>query len=122
MSQHDRLYQRAAKKRFTSMDRHVLVCVDDDCDEKGKLIKHLKKAINNAGLRVGVSTTKVKCFGICKSGPIMVVYPEGTWYANVTTKVADRIVAEHLRDGRPVAEHTFLRNPLCANTTMAESA
>lgn len=122
MSQHDRLHQRAAKKRFTTMDRHVLVCVDDDCDEEGTLIKHLKKAINNAGLRVSVSTTKVKCFGICKSGPIMVVYPEGTWYANVTTKVADRIVAEHLRDGRPVADHAFLRNPLCAGTTMAASA
>lgn len=122
MSQHDHLYQRAAKKQFTTMDRHVLVCVDDDCDEKGKLIKHLKKAVGNAGLRVSVSTSKVKCFGICKSGPIVVVYPEGTWYANVTPRLADRIVAEHLRDGRPVAEHMFLRNPLCAGTTMAASA
>jgi (2Fe-2S) ferredoxin len=122
LSQHDRLRQRAAKKQLTTMDRHVLVCVDDDCDEKGKLIKHLKQAINAAGLRVSVTTTKVKCFGICKAGPIMVVYPEGTWYADVTTKAADRIVTEHLRDGRPVAECAFLRNPLCAGAAMAASA
>ena len=114
MPEHDRLQQRAAKKRLTTMQRHVLVCVDDDCDDKGRLVKHLKKAIDRSGLRISVATSKIKCFGICKSGPIVVVYPEGTWYAAVTPKIADRIVAEHLRDGRPVTEHTFLRNPLCA--------
>lgn len=114
MADHDRLYGRAVKKKLTTMEHHVLVCVDSDCDDKSKLVKHLKKAIAAAGLRASVSTTKVKCFGICKGGPVMVVYPEGTWYAGVTAEVADEIVDQHLRHGRPVAAHSFLVQPMCA--------
>lgn len=106
------LERRAAKKRLSTMSRHVLVCVDDDCDTGGKVVKRIRKAVVARGLRVTVSTTKVKCLGICKGGPIVVVYPDGTWYANVTTAVADRIVAEHLVAGSAVDDHVFLRNPL----------
>jgi (2Fe-2S) ferredoxin len=66
--------------------------------------------------------TKVQCFGICTSGPIVVVYPEGTWYANVTPSVAERIVEQHLRDGEPVASHVFLRNPLGSRQAVADIA
>lgn len=121
MTDLDRLRQRAAKKQLPTMDRHVIVCVDDDCDESGKLCKRLKKSIAAAGLRATVTTTKAKCLGICKGGPILVVYPEGTWYAGVTAGVADRIVEQHLRDGRPVEEHSFLQNGLCA-TRLVQSA
>ena len=121
MTDLDRLRQRAAKKKLPSMDRHVIVCVDDDCDDSGKITKRLKKGIAAAGLRTSVTTTKAKCLNICKGGPIVVVYPEGTWYAGVTGAVADRIVEEHLRDGQPVEEHTFLQNGLCA-TRLVQSA
>lgn len=113
--QSPKLQKKAAKRRLPTMQRHVLVCVDDDCDSK--LPKAFRKAIDAAGLRATVQTAKVDCFGICTSGPIVVVYPEGTWYAKVTPDVAQRIVTSHLRDGEPVDEHVFLRNPLCPLTS-----
>jgi (2Fe-2S) ferredoxin len=49
---------------------------------------------------------------ICTAGPIAVVYPEGTWYQNVTPENAERIVQEHLIGGRVVEELLFARNAL----------
>lgn len=49
---------------------------------------------------VKVNTTN--CLGPCRSGPSVVVYPEGTWYAGLTAKDVPTIVAEHLIGGRPV--------------------
>ena len=49
------------------------------------------------------------CLGVCHSGPILVVYPEGIWYCQVDEALLDRIVEEHLRNGRPVEEAVYLR-------------
>ena len=49
------------------------------------------------------------CLGVCVSGPIVVVYPEGVWYAGVTPALLERIVVEHLRDGRVVEGAVFHR-------------
>ena len=45
-------------------------------------------------------------------GPILVVYPEGTWYMGMTADRIPRFVQEHLAEGRPVEEWIFARNAL----------
>ena len=56
--------------------------------------------------------TKALCFRICHSGPWLVVYPEGIWYAEVTPKRFERIVQEHLLGGKPVTKWIAAHNPL----------
>lgn len=108
----EKLARRARKARADSMQRHVLVCTDSDCDKKGELAKRMRKRANGLRLRETTTVSEVGCLDICKAGPICVVYPEGTWYHSVKKKVGDRIVDEHLADGEVVEDNVFLRNPL----------
>ena len=53
----------------------------------------------------GVMTVRTSCLYPCDLGPVMVVHPGGTWYGGVDQAAVDRIVAEHLVDGKAVQEH-----------------
>ena len=95
--------------------RHVLVCTGGFCspDRRGRdLYAFLASLLEREGLLFGPTRVKrgeTPCLGVCAGGPIVVVYPEGTWYAGVTPELLERIVVEHLRDGRPVEQAIFHR-------------
>ena len=100
--------------------RHVFLCLGPDCcaaqvgREAWDVLKHLLK---EKGLSIGTGPnacyrTKVNCLRICSGGPIMVVYPEGTWYAGMTADRIPRFVQQHLIEGKPVEEWIITRNPL----------
>ena len=57
----------------------------------------------------GVLRSKVGCLRVCREGPVAVVYPEAVWYRAVRGENLDRIIEQHLRDGRPVEELVFAR-------------
>ena len=95
--------------------RHVLVCTGGYCspDHRGRqLYSLLAILLQREGLLFGPSRVKrgeTPCLGVCASGPIVVIYPEGVWYANVTPALLERIVVEHLKEGRVVEEAVFHR-------------
>lgn len=95
--------------------RHVLVCTGGFCspDRRGReLYSMLAELLQREDLLFGprrVKRGETPCLGVCSDGPIVVVYPEGTWYANVTPSLLERIVVEHLKNGKPIAEAIFHR-------------
>lgn len=108
----DRPVTPPAMERYA---RHVLVCTGAYCSPQrdGRaLYARLAQLLEREGLLFGpmrVKRGETPCLGVCAGGPILVVYPEGVWYAGLTPALLERIVVEHLRDGRVVEEAVFHR-------------
>ena len=83
---------------------HVLVCGGTGCTSSGsqRIIDALDKELKNFGLTEEVKVIKTGCFGLCALGPIMIVYPEGSFYSMVKEEDIHEIVSEHLLKGRIV--------------------
>lgn len=108
----------AASFGVGKLTRHLFVCTGPDCTspESGQAtwdyIKRRTKELNIAGPDGPLYRTRCACLRICTGGPIAVVYPDGTWYRNVTPENAERILQEHVLSGRVVDDLCFARNPL----------
>lgn len=83
---------------------HVLVCGGTGCTSSGsaEIIKTLEEEVKKNGLENEVGVVRTGCFGLCALGPIMIVYPEATFYSMVKVEDIPEIVSEHLLKGRPV--------------------
>ena len=88
---------------------HVLICGGTGCTSSGseQVANVLEKELEKAGLTEEVKVVKTGCFGLCALGPIMVVYPEGSFYSEVNADKIPEIVSEHLLKGRPVKKYLY---------------
>ncbi len=83
---------------------HVLICGGTGCTSSGSkvLISTFESEIEKNGLAEEVKVVQTGCFGLCALGPVVIIYPEGTFYSRVTESDVAEIVSEHLLKGRLV--------------------
>jgi len=84
---------------------HVLVCGGTGCTSSGslKVLEAFKAEVAKQDLDKEVAIVQTGCHGLCAEGPIVVIYPDATFYARVSPEDVPEIVSEHLLKGRPVA-------------------
>ena len=102
--------------------RHIFLCTRSAkqkcCSNElaAESWEHLKKRLQELGLseQGGVQRSKADCLRICADGPIAVVYPDGVWYRRCTPENLDRIIAQHLVEGR-IVEELPIAGPIQSN-------
>ena len=139
MNSDERLENIAEALSIPRVERHIFMCADQTnpkClprEQTRELWKHLKTRLKENDLASAppkwqgktdddpkpvpagngsVLRSKVDCLRICERGAIAVVYPEGTWYADLDFDKLDRVIDEHLVGGSPVEELSFATGPL----------
>jgi (2Fe-2S) ferredoxin len=75
-------------------------CAEKDAE---KLRDYMKLKVKEAGIK-GVRVNNAGCLDRCELGPCMVIYPEGVWYSCKTREDIDRVISEHLLQGRVVKD------------------
>ena len=85
----------------TGYRKQVLVCGGTGCQSSGskKVLAALEDELKAQGIENEILVVRTGCFGLCSLGPIMIVYPEGTFYAQATPEGVRRVVKEHLKEG-----------------------
>jgi len=88
---------------------HFLVCTNERdaqadrpcCAAGGGLdvYRRLKEAVRAAGRKETVLVTRSGCLRRCSHGPTVVVWPANRWYAHVTARDAEDLLAAELDGG-----------------------
>ena len=83
---------------------HVLVCGGTGCTSSGsaQIIDEFEQQLKNFNIDNEVKVVKTGCFGLCALGPIVIVYPEGSFYSMVQKEDVAEIVEQHLLKGKIV--------------------
>lgn len=98
-------------------EQHVFICMNerDDgrpcCAQQGAQAaqEHMKRRIKQLDLngQGKIRINKAGCLDRCEEGPVMVIYPQGTWYTYVDQEDLDEIIDEHLVGGKVVSRLTI---------------
>ena len=95
--------------------KQILMCTGPNCapDKAPELYKYLKKRLVEKGLYNNddkrIARASCHCFGVCQSGPILVVQPDGVWYHSIDESKLEEILTSHIEGGQPVEKYTFYK-------------
>ena len=86
-----------------------MICGGTGCTSSGsdRIAAAFERELERHGLDSEVKVVRTGCFGLCALGPIVVIYPEGSFYSRVKEEHVEWIVTEHLLKGRPVRSLLF---------------
>jgi (2Fe-2S) ferredoxin len=88
---------------------HILVCGGTGCVSSGckEVQDALVEELENKDLENEIKIVETGCHGFCEKGPIMIMYPEGVFYCEVTPEDMEEVVEEHILKGRTVERLLF---------------
>jgi (2Fe-2S) ferredoxin len=91
---------------------HLFFCLNERSNGENCCVQHnafelftyAKNRIKELGLSGAgkIRVNKAGCLDACNLGPVMVIYPEGTWYTFIDADDIEEIIQSHLLEGRPV--------------------
>ncbi len=98
-----------SKKAEGKIRKHVLICGGTGCTSSGSpaLRTELEKCLVERGISDEIKIVTTGCFGLCALGPVMIVYPEGTFYSMIEKQDIPEIVDSHLIGNVPVDRLQF---------------
>jgi NADH-quinone oxidoreductase subunit F/NADP-reducing hydrogenase subunit HndC len=100
-----RIHQEASYKG----KYQVLVCASTGCisNKSLKVLEKFKERVKAAGIEDKVDVVQTGCHGLCEMGPVVIVYPQGAFYAKIQPEDVERIVQEHLVNNKIVTDKLF---------------
>ncbi len=103
----------------TGYRKQVLVCGGTGCTSSHsmKVIEQLEASLKELNIK-DVLVVKTGCFGLCALGPIMIVYPEGAFYAQMTPEHAKTVVEQHLVKGGSIVKELLYQGTVARDGTI----
>ena len=93
-------------------DKHIFICTNQKAEGKAccgetsgmELVNKFKEVLRDKGLQGKVRAQRSGCIDACGNGPALVIYPEGTYYGQVTINDVERIVEQHIQNNQKLAD------------------
>ncbi|XEC94246.1 ferredoxin [Paenibacillus tarimensis] len=86
---------------------HILICNGGSCMRKlgEEVTLAIRDEIKRSGVDMQVHTTRTRCNGRCEDACVVILYPSGNWYKNMTPEAGRQLVRDVVKDdGRPIEE------------------
>lgn len=101
--------QRQVGATATAARMSIMICGGTGCtsSESAEIVETFKTELAARGMEKDIDIVRTGCFGLCALGPVVIVYPEGVFYAKVQVKDVPEIVEEHLMKGQVVTRLVY---------------